>query len=103
MRTDIRWNDHDPVAQLLAEIPRSQRSKIIRAILEAALLPGGWAKLVNGQLTVRGHTESQPTEPPSPASFPDAGPASESEVISPMNPASAQGFVAGLRQFLEEV
>lgn len=53
LRMDIRWAPDDPVTPLLAGIPRGQRTKIVQSIVSAALLPGGWAKLVNG--TVAAH------------------------------------------------
>ncbi len=106
MRTDIRWDDHDPVAQLLAQIPRNHRVKLIRAIVEAALLPGGWATLAQKyplDRTVSLVPELSPSSPSSPAeSVPP--PASVSDTDVPplpggMSATGAQGFLAGLRQF----
>ena len=53
LRMDIHWSADDPVTPLLAEISRAQRTKVVQAIVSAALLPGGWAKLLNG--TVAAH------------------------------------------------
>lgn len=93
MRTDIRWPDQSPVAQLLADIPQKQRARLIRSIVEAALVPGGWAKIVQGQLHI---ASLPPTPPPAAVSSP------VEPVVSPLSPQGARGFVAGLRQFLNE-
>lgn len=94
MRTDLRWDDDDPVAQLLSTIPQRQRAKLIRAIVEAALLPGGWAKLAQGQLRLRNHDDVE-----GPSVAPDPPAEDRSPAIADMNAAGTQGFLAGLRQF----
>ncbi len=95
VRTDIRWDDQSPVAQLLAGIPRSQRVKLIRAILEAALLPGGWAKLTatNTSPAVQGALLPEPT------AIQDVPQAEDALAGTGMSAAGAQGFLAGLRAF----
>ena len=61
---DIRWAGDDPVTPLLAGIPRGQRTKVVQAIISAALLPGGWAKLVNGTVIAQvDDAEPSPTTP----------------------------------------
>ena len=106
MRTDIRWDDHDPVAQLLAQIPRNQRVKLIRAIVAAALLPGGWATLAQQYPLDRTASLSSEPSPSSRSSLaePESPPATASDTdVSPlpggMSVTGAQGFLAGLRQF----
>lgn len=99
MRTDIRWDDHDPVAQLLRDIPRQQRSRLIRAIVTAALIPGGWA-----QMTQDGRLTGTPaplatSEPHTMASGPPAPPREEDhslELVTGMKPAAARNFVNDL-------
>ncbi len=96
-RMELRWSAQDPVAQLLTNIPRGQRTKIVQAILNAALLPGGWAKLVQGQLAV-----ALPTSPVAPEPQPDSElPESPPAPVDGMSAAGHQGFMAGLRQFME--
>ncbi len=69
-RLEVRWPPGDPVGALLAEIPAGTRSKLVRAILDAALHPGGWARITNGQLSVPGvapGTSADPAAPPRPS------------------------------------
>ncbi|PSR27567.1 MAG: hypothetical protein C7B46_19405 [Sulfobacillus benefaciens] len=106
MRTDIRWDDHDPVVQLLAQIPRNHRVKLIRAIVEAALLPGGWATLAQKYPLDRTASLSSEPSPSSRSSLaePEAPSATASDTDAPplpggMSVTGAQGFLAGLRQF----
>ncbi|MDA8206396.1 MAG: hypothetical protein M0Z36_10025 [Thermaerobacter sp.] len=58
MRLDIRIPDGDPLAAILSEVPGGARGKVARAILSAALLPGGWARIVGDRLTVAGMENS---------------------------------------------
>ncbi len=62
-RLEVRWPAGDPVGALLAEIPAGTRSKLVRTILDAALRPGGWAQLANGQLAVQGAVPVVPAMP----------------------------------------
>ena len=98
MRLDLRWPDDAPVARLLAGIPRRQRAGIIRSIVEAALIPGGWARLVvdnNVQVAVGAPepTSDVPQRPTSAA-------APEPDGMSPTGRAS---FREALRQFGAEL
>ena len=97
MRTDIRWDDQEPIAQLLRTIPPRQRAKLLRAIIEAALLPGGWAKLaahpgIEHSNAVDASEAAHPVEA-LPVKSDDA------PLVGGMSPGGARGFLAGLRQF----
>lgn len=87
-RLELRWPVRDPLAQLLVTIPVGSRSKVVRAILEAALLPGGWARLEGARIvsTVGAPVEGAGVSDPSPP--PDG-----------MTIQGRQGLLAGLRQF----
>ena len=96
-RMEIRWPDDDPVAVLLFSIPRGQRNKVVQAILRAALLPGGWGKLVNGQLAVANTSVSPGVDadsdlPAPPEGTPEVG----------MSPEGTRGFMHGLQRFLDD-
>lgn len=88
LRLELRWSAQDPLAQLLAGIPVGSRSKVVRAILEAALLPGGWARLDGARVVPTGAGSvagaASPDTPPSPDGMTTQG---------------RQGLLAGLRQF----
>ena len=92
MRTDIRWPDDAAVTRLLAGIPRSHRAHVIRSIVEAALVPGGWARLVDGAV--------QPSTPPEeprntkPVEVLESAPSGPS-----MSPAARSSFREALQQF----
>ncbi len=60
---DIRWSVDDPVTPLLAGIPRGQRTKVVQAIVGAALLPGDWAKLLNGTVAAHVTEAERPLSP----------------------------------------
>ena len=96
MRTDIRWDDQEPIAQLLRTIPPRQRAKLLRAIIEAALLPGGWVKLAAHPIAGR-FVEAIEAET---AHFEKAPPVTDDALlVGGMSPSGARGFLAGLRQF----
>ena len=63
-RLELRWPPGDPIGSLLAEIPPRARSKLVRSLLEGALLPGGWARIANGHLSVQGAAPVVPATPP---------------------------------------
>ena len=68
-RLELRWPPGDPIGALLAEIPPRARSKLVRSLLEGALLPGGWARITNGQLSAPG---TAPADSPAAAPPPEA-------------------------------
>lgn len=94
MRIEVQFPDADPVGAMLSQLPRGQRSKIVRMVLHAAFLPGGWAQLVQGRLTVpdAGLPDSKST--PAPSAAEESGPTGAG-----MSAAGTKGFLAGLRQF----
>ncbi len=97
VRMEIRWAADDPVAALLGNIPRGQRTKVVQAILNAALLPGGWARIVDGNLTVRNGGKD-----PIPQGSTDSS-VLEVSVDTGMSAAASRGFLAGLRKFGAEL
>ncbi len=94
MRTDIRWEDDDPVAKLLSGIPRTQRSKLIRSIVTAALIPGGWATLAGSNVAVASSATEQTTSlvETTPEDTPEVG----------MSQEGTRGFMHGLQRFLDD-
>lgn len=99
VRMEIRWAADDPVAALLGNIPRGQRTKVVQAILNAALLPGGWARIVDGDLTVRNGGED-----PTPKGSADSGGLEDSvSADTGMSATASRGFLASLRKFGAEL
>ncbi len=90
LRMDIRWAADDPVTPLLAGIPRGQRTKIVQAIVSAALLPGGWAKLMNGTVTANAIDADRPLSP---------APEREGSAEPTPPTAGSSQFVNALRRF----
>lgn len=96
-RVELRLTPDDPLWPLFSALPGRQRNALARAILEAALLPGGWAKLVQGQLAIALPSDSAASKPqPNPEPS-----ASSPPLIEGMSAAGHQGFMEGLRQFVE--
>lgn len=104
MRTDIRWPDDAPVTQLLAGVPRSRRAVLIRSIVEAALVPGGWARIVNGQVQVQIGTDGEhPVLNPANQPVSEAGSQPTAADSDGMSSAGRASFLDGLRQFGAEL
>lgn len=99
MRTDIRWAEHDPVTQLLKRIPSAQRAHLIRSIVTAALIPGGWAQLQqDGRMVVNVTStppaDGQATMPPEPSKNEEAVNVQD---VTGMSEQLASGFADSLR------
>lgn len=100
-RLEVQFSDDDPVGLLLMGLPRGQRSKIVRMILHAALLPGGWARIADGFLAVAAdHGDVKLSRAQSTSAH------SEADVSEPtaqagsgMSSAGRKSFADGLRQF----
>ncbi len=97
-RIELRVKDSDPLWSILGVLPGRQRNTLARSLLEAALLPGGWAQIMQGQLTVRQEEgtlipgdRDNTVEPPS---FKET----EADPTG-MSAAATRGFLAGLRKF----
>ena len=73
MRIDLRIPDDSPLARVLSDLPAGSRAKVLRTIAEAALVPGGWAKIVQGQVEIQGVRE------PSGASAPPRKPSMDAQ------------------------
>lgn len=83
-RIEIRITPADALWPVLGELSGRQRNALARALLEAALLPGGWAaQAEEGYLGLRTVAEL----------------ATEQETESPAPDAGSQNFLAALRQF----
>lgn len=93
-RIELRVRATDPLWAVFGSLPGRQRNALARALLEAAVLPGGWARLVESEAGTDfvASTLGAPLAPePDPA--PDPPPSTG------MSAAGTQGFLAGLRQF----
>lgn len=104
MRTDIRWPEDSPVTALLAGIPRNGRAELIRSIVEAALIPGGWARIANGRVQLAtGADAERSTWNSTPQQEPDAGSPPAVASSDGMSSAGRASFLEGLRQFGAEL
>ena len=95
-RIEIRLTPADALWSVLAELPGRQRNAVARAILEAALLPGGWVKLaahpIAGRFVEVIEAETAHFEKDPPVT-------DDAPLVGGMSPGGARGFLAGLRQF----
>ncbi|WP_100217876.1 hypothetical protein [Sulfobacillus thermosulfidooxidans] len=93
-RIELRLSPTDPLWPILGQMPGRQRNALARAVLEAALLPGGWARW--GQDGVRS------VEGVSPVTS-DGSTARSDDPAVPSGPSMSavgtQSFLAALRQF----
>ena len=96
MRIEIKIPDNDPLAAVLSAFPSRHRARMIRLILSAALLPGGWAKLAAHPVAGR-LVEAIEAEAAHPVETPPV--TDDAPLIGGMSPSGARGFLAGLRQF----
>ena len=65
LRMEVTFAADDPLSPILTGLAPGSRAKVVRAILSAALLPGGWARIVGDRVSaVTG--ESTPASPPPP-------------------------------------
>ena len=91
---EIKIPDTDPLAAVLAAFPSRRRARMIRLILTAALLPGGWAKLAAHPAIEHLVEEAETAHPVEAPPVTDDAP-----LVGGMSPSGARGFLAGLRQF----
>lgn len=93
MRIEIQFSEDDQVGILLQGLPRGQRSKIVRMILQAALVPGGWAHLANTktQAMLRNSDTVPAVKPVEESESAPSGPS--------MSPAARTSFREALQQF----
>ena len=96
MRIEIKIPDNDPLAAILSGLPTRHRAPMIRLILSAALLPGGWAKLAAHPAIEHSNAVDAP-EAAHPVEAPPV--TDDAPLVGGMSPSGARGFLAGLRQF----
>ena len=65
LRMEVTIAADDPLTTILAGIAPGSRAKIVRAILSAALLPGGWARIVGDRVMVAtvDNARTSPSQP----------------------------------------
>ncbi len=99
MRIEIKIPDNDPLAAVLSGLPTRHRASMIRLILSAALLPGGWVKLA-AHPGIEHSEVVDAVNAPEVAHPVEAPPVTDdASLIGGMSPGGARGFLAGLRQF----
>ena len=91
---EIKIPDTDPLAAVLSGLPTRHRARLIRLILSAALLPGGWVKLAAHPVIEHLIEEAEVAHPVEAPPVTDDAP-----LVGGMSPSGARGFLAGLRQF----
>ena len=60
-RIELRISDKDALWPILGPLPGRQRNAIVRAAVEAAFLPGGWASAVEKVQSILGAAPASPT------------------------------------------
>ena len=101
-RIELRVKESDPLWSILGALPGRQRNTLARSLIEAAILPGGWARIVQGQLVV--NHEEEKIVPSDVADTTDSPPLEEAEADpTGMSAAASRGFLAGLRKFGAEL
>lgn len=93
-RVELRIDPTEPLGAALGHLSGRERNRLVRALLEAALLPGGWARLAERCPDVGATPESEPaTSSDASEDSPDSAPPTT------MSETGARSFLAGLRQF----
>ncbi|WP_020372940.1 hypothetical protein [Sulfobacillus thermosulfidooxidans] len=93
-RIELRLSPTDPLWPILGQMPGRQRNALARAVLEAALLPGGWARWGPDTPHPVGAVLREPTD--GSASSPDDAAVPSRNGMSSVG---TQSFLTALRQF----
>ena len=97
IRIDIRLAERDVLHSVFAGVPAGTRSRIVRTILEAALVPGGWAKLADGHVYLAALSASTPLESNAPpVDAPVVDPVAEDKPSE-----NAVNFVSSLQHWMK--